>query len=194
MMLPADLKILKSFDRDKSRAKFAANLAAEGTNLTDIPSRSTGMMEDELMSAMRLAIKERNHFVLETPLSHPDHWKYIDLFENNGYQVQLNYLGLNKVGDCKARVAKRVIEGGHHVDADTIKGVFEKNLEFINAYLGTFQLIELYDGMKIPTLLVSMEHDQIVYADALALKKEWIKNGLPNISQKLYKYLRDQKG
>lgn len=43
-------------------------------------------MENELLGVMRQAIANREHFVLETPLSHPDYWAYLDLFEKNGYQ------------------------------------------------------------------------------------------------------------
>ncbi len=84
------------------------------------------MMEDFLVAQMNKAIETRKHFVLETPLSHPDYWRYLDRFESKGYQIQLNYLCLDKVKDCEQRVRQRVSEGGHAVDARTIKGVYEK--------------------------------------------------------------------
>jgi predicted ABC-type ATPase len=111
------------------------------------------MMELKLLIEMKKAITLKDHFVLETLLSHPDYWGYMDLFEKNGYQIQLNYLCLDKVRDCVARVEQRVIEGGHYVEPSTIKGVYEKKLEYINAYKDTFGVIELYDGMAMPTLL-----------------------------------------
>lgn len=48
-------------------------------------------MEDFLIAQIDKAIEQRKNFVLETPLSHPDYWKYIDRFESKGYQIQLNY-------------------------------------------------------------------------------------------------------
>ena len=61
-------------------------------------------MEEKLFEAMKIAISSKDHFVLETPLSHPDYWKHIDMFESAGYQVQLNYLCLDTVGEVVGRV------------------------------------------------------------------------------------------
>jgi predicted ABC-type ATPase len=97
MMLPAEFENIRSFDRDKTRTEIANKLIAEGVVLKEIPLKSTRMMEDRLVQEMKNAIKLQSHFVLETPLSHPDYWKYIDLFEGNSYQIQLNYLCLDKV-------------------------------------------------------------------------------------------------
>jgi predicted ABC-type ATPase len=193
MMLPSEFGNIYSFDRDKTRIEFANQLAVEGVNSHDIPLRSTRMMEELLVQEMKQAINSRNHFVLETPLSHPDYWRYIDLFENNGYQIQLNYLCLDKVSNCIARVDQRVIEGGHYVDPGTIKGVYQKNLEHINEYFKTFKVIALYDGMNEPALLVRIEDNLVTAAVGLALTKSWIKKGLPSIAQIIQTYLHSQK-
>ncbi len=92
-------------------------------------------------------------------------------FENRGYQIQLSYLGLDKIKDCKARVQRRVMEGGHDVDAETIKGVFERNLKYNNDFRSTFKVISLYDGMKKPTLLAKILDGQVLLVDPIALKK-----------------------
>ncbi|MDB5091068.1 MAG: hypothetical protein JWR09_5062 [Mucilaginibacter sp.] len=189
-MLPVALENIWSFDRDKTRIEFEHILRAQDIDLKEIPLRSTRMMEDRLIQEMKQAINIKSHFVLETPLSHPDYWGYIDLFENNGYQIQLNYLGLDKISDCIARVGQRVMEGGHYVEPGTIKGVYQKNLEHINEYRNTFRMIELYDGMKIPTLLVRIEDNLVTYALNNALKKNWIKAGLPSLAQKVKSYIK----
>lgn len=136
------------------------------------------MMEGKLRVEMDNAILAGKNFVLETPLSHPDYWRYIDRFQRKGYEIRLKYLGLDKVKDCEARVEQRVREGGHHVDASTIKGVFETNLKYINDFKETFKIVELYDGMTKPTLLVQLEDNIVTFATANALKKSWIKSGV----------------
>jgi predicted ABC-type ATPase len=143
------------------------------------------MMEEKLFLEMKKAILNKEHFVLETPMSHADYWKYIDMFESAGYQVQLNYLCLDKVGDCIGRVEQRVLEGGHLVRPDTIKGVFNDNLMHINSQYQSFQRIELYDGMLVPTLLCSLDNNIVEYLSLKALKKTWIKKGLPLLYTKL---------
>lgn len=127
-MLPVDFKDIWSFDRDKIRVQFETELI-DMVPSKEIFAKATRMMEDILVEEMKTAIKTKSHFVLETPLSHPDYWQYIDLFTRNNYQVQLNYLCLDRISNCIARVDQRVMEGGHFVDPKTIKGVYEKNLD-----------------------------------------------------------------
>jgi predicted ABC-type ATPase len=182
IMLPPAFHGIWSFDRDKVRVEFEKTLIEQGVKVNDLFRQATAMMEQKLLLEMKNAIQMKAHFVLETPLSHPDYWSYIDLFEKNYYQLQLNYLCLDNVNDCIARVEQRVIEGGHYVEPSTIKGVYEKNLEHINAYKNTFTVIELYDGMAIPELLARIENDTITYVGRDALKKNWIRKGLPSIA------------
>lgn len=192
-MLPNEFNGIWSFDRDLTRMQFENQLINEGAEASDITRVATNRMEELLVKEMRLAIQNKQHFVLETPLSHPDYWKYLDLFEKNGYQIQLNYLCLDKISDCIARVGQRVLEGGHYVDPDTIKGVYEKNLEHINDFNNTFLVIELYDGMKVPVLLAKLEKSQVLWADKVSLKKNWLKKGMPEIAKKVQDFISSQK-
>ena len=84
-----------------------------------------------------------------------------------------------------ARVGQRVLEGGHYVAPDTIKGVYQKNLQHINEFRATFKVIELYDGMKRPALLARTEDNEVTMATDLSLKKTWLKQGLPDIAAKI---------
>jgi predicted ABC-type ATPase len=106
-MLPQEFDGLLSFDRDKIRSEFERQLSIDGFDSIHIWTMAMQMMEEELKQAMDSAIKAQKHFVLETPLSHPDYWKYIDRFKRNGYQVQLNYLCLDKISDCKSQGAAK---------------------------------------------------------------------------------------
>ncbi|MBB5284602.1 putative ABC-type ATPase [Rhabdobacter roseus] len=192
-MLPENFEGILSFDRDLTRSEFEVLLAGQGVRIDLIYQKATQLMEQELVKQMKIAIQQKNHFVLETPLSHPDYWNYLDLFEENGYQIQLNYLCLDKISDCVARVGQRVLEGGHYVAPNTIKGVYQKNLEHINTYHPMFKYLVLYDGMKIPTRLAVLENNEVVMADKLALKKRWIKDGLPSVAKKLRAFFDDPK-
>jgi predicted ABC-type ATPase len=187
-MLPLAFDGIVSFDRDNTRVGFEAELQAQGVANSEMVALATRMMEDKLKERMVEAINSNSHFVLETPLSHPDYWRYIDLFDNAGYQLQLNYLCLDKVSDCIGRVEQRVLEGGHYVRPDTIKGVYNNNLIHINTEYQTFDRVELYDGMIVPTLLCSMEKANVEYLSPKALKKSWIKKGMPLLATELSKY------
>jgi predicted ABC-type ATPase len=80
----------------ESLHSIESTLQKEGLSSEQISARSTQMMEDLLVVKMDEAIQAKQHFVLETPLSHPDYWRYIDRFDDAGYQIQLNYLCLDK--------------------------------------------------------------------------------------------------
>lgn len=192
-LLPEAFEGIISFDRDKTRMSFEQEIRSDPLSADELTAKATLLMEARLEKAMDSAIAAKAHFVLETPLSHPDYWKYIDRFERNGYQVQLNYLCLDNIRACKFRVEQRVSEGGHHVDARTIKGVYEMNLRYINDYKGTFKVIELYDGMIAPAILVKLEDNQVILAKEQALKKQWIKVGLPAIAADVVLFLELQK-
>jgi predicted ABC-type ATPase len=183
-MLPLEFAGAIPFDRDKTRVGFEQQLANNNEVSDNIKEKAIEMMESLLIEKMGIAITAKAHFVLETPLSHPDYWKYIDRFLNNGYQIQLNYLCLDKIKDCALRVQQRVSEGGHFVDARTIKGVYEMNLTYINDYFATtFTSVQLYDGTKSPELLAQIENNKIVFAKEAVLQKHWIRNGLPSVAR-----------
>ena len=189
-MLPELFDGVPPFDRDLTRTGFENELHGKGLTPEEVSSQSSSMMEAHLSTKINDAIIRKQHFVLETPWSHPDYWKYIDRFERSGYQIQLNYLCLDTIQHCEQRVRQRVREGGHAVDARTIKGVYEQNLKFINDYFDTFKVICLYDGMAMPVLLVKMQDEAIIMADKDALKKNWLKKGLPAISRLVNHFLK----
>lgn len=188
-MLPEEFADILSFNRDEVRIDFENQLISEGVPKADRLKKATVMMEARLVYEMKIAISNQENFVLETPLSDPYYWTYIDLFDNAGYKIQLNYLCLDTIEQCKARVQQRISEGGHAVSPDTIKGVYNMNLVHINSQLNSFTRLELYDGTIIPTLLCVIDDNQIEYVIPEALKKHWIKKGLPAI----YKMLADVK-
>jgi predicted ABC-type ATPase len=188
-MLPLAFQGIWSFDRDLTRVDFEKLLLSQGVKASDLFRQATALMEQKLLFEMKKAIKLKDNFVLETPLSHPDYWAYIDLFERSGYQIHLNYLCLDKVANCIARVGQRVAEGGHYVEPSTIKGVYEKNLEHINAYRDTFGVIELYDGMAMPTLIARIENNKVTFALKQALTKNWISKGLPSLAVAIKSFL-----
>jgi predicted ABC-type ATPase len=188
-MLPEEFTGIWSFNRDEIRVGFENQLISNGAPKIDRLKIATVMMESKLVSEMKKAISNEEHFVLETPLSDPYYWTYINLFEDAGYQVQLNYLCLDTIEHCKARVQQRVSEGGHAVSPETIKGVYNMNLEHMNGQLTEFARLEFYDGAIMPTMLCAIDNNQVEYLVPEVFKKSWIKKGLPV----LHKMLKEAK-
>ena len=78
-MLPDSFEGIFSYDRDQTRVSFELKLKAPGDLKIEITPRATRMMEEKLFWNEK-AILNKEHFVLETLLSHHDYWEYIDMF------------------------------------------------------------------------------------------------------------------
>jgi hypothetical protein len=71
--------------------------------------------------------------------------------------------------------------------------VYKQNLQYIDEYRATFKIIELYDGMRIPTLLAKLEDNTVIYATESALGKAWLIKGLPVIGKEVRAFVFDQR-
>lgn len=59
------------------------------------------------------------------------------------------------------------------------------NLKYINDFRDTFKEILLYDGMRKPSLLARIAGNEVKLAEPMALKKAWIKTGMPDIASQI---------
>jgi predicted ABC-type ATPase len=97
---------------------------------------------------------------------------------------------LDNVKACDIRVQHRVKSGGHNVSPKTIQQIYKDNLKFLNALSTKIDRIDLYDNTKMPKLLASFEKGVVLNATPEASSKTWIKEGLPQLSEKLRSYLQ----
>lgn len=67
-------------------------------------------------------------FAFETTLSGKTYASLISHWQNEGYRVKLFFLQLASADIAVERVRRRVIEGGHNVQEDTIRRRFDKGL------------------------------------------------------------------
>ena len=80
-------------------------------------------------------LSENNSFIIETTLSGKYLVKYITKAQENGFEVEMIYLFLEKAETNITRVAHRVLNGGHHVPKDDIIRRFYRSKEmFMNIY------------------------------------------------------------
>lgn len=71
---------------------------------------------------------EGRSFAFETTLSGHTYLRRIDTWRAEGFVVELVFLSLGSPEEAIARVAMRVRQGGHHVDADVITRRFATGL------------------------------------------------------------------
>ena len=80
-------------------------------------------------------LDENNSFVIETTLSGKYLVKYINKAKQNGFEVVMIYLFLERPEINIGRVKHRVLNGGHHVPKDDIIRRFHRSKEmFLNIY------------------------------------------------------------
>ena len=118
--------------------------------------------ETAAMRAGRLMLQElARHFVagesfaFETTLSGRGYVPHIRTWRSAGYAVKLIFLRLDSPEEAIARVAQRVLQGGHDVPEPTIRRRFAAGLyNFEHLYVPLVDAWALYDnGSRKPVLL-----------------------------------------
>ena len=94
-------------------------------------------------------------FAFETTLSGLSYLKKIVRWQTLGYQVKLWFLSLPSDDVAVARVAERVIQGGHHIPEAVIRRRFKTGLDnFHNRYKLIVNSWALFDSYHQPPKLI----------------------------------------
>lgn len=88
-----------------------------------------------MLKIIKETVKSGKSFAFETTLSGITYAHAIPEWQIQGYQVKLIFLSLPNVETAIARVAERVLQGGHHIPEDIIRRRFLSGLiNFNNCY------------------------------------------------------------
>lgn len=75
-----------------------------------------------------------------------DQVKYLGLFEDAGYEINLVYVWLNNVEISYRRVADRVSKGGHLVGKQSILANYKDGLANLDGYFDSWDNIHIIDN------------------------------------------------
>lgn len=94
-------------------------------------------------------------FAFETTLANRSYAHSIREWQNAGYQVVLWFLALSSVDVALARVAQRVLQGGHNIPEEVVRHRFSAGrANFDELYKGLVNAWVLYDNSgTVPVLL-----------------------------------------
>ena len=118
--------------------------------------------ETAALRAGRLMLRElarhfsaRESFAFETTLSGRGYVSHIRAWQQAGYRVKLIFLRLDNPEEALARVAQRVLQGGHNVPPAIIRRRFALGLHnFEHLYAPLVDAWALYDNAgSVPALL-----------------------------------------
>lgn len=143
--LPSEAKTLNFINADL----IAAGLAPFNPESVELKSGRLMLEEiDEFVEAGK-------SFAFETTLSGLSYVRKIQLWQRLGYQVKLWFLSLPNADAAVARVAQRVIQGGHNIPEDVIRRRFKSGLN--NFHLRYKLLVDswvLYDNAGVEPRLI----------------------------------------
>jgi ATPase len=109
--------------------------------------------DSDQIKAAKIAINLRNNcfqygksFNEETTLTGKTILKIIDKVKEQGYELQLFYVGLNSSDIAKERVKNRVEKGGHNIENDVIEKRYYESLKNLKKIISKFDKVYLYDN------------------------------------------------
>jgi predicted ABC-type ATPase len=120
----------------------------------------------EFFKQANITIQKRQHFTLETSFRDEELVAIAAEFKRYGYTTSMVYLTLGNLGNSISRVNKRVLNGGHFVDAKNIKLNYENGLQCLERFADQFDNLDIVDASKDKYTLESLlkvEHRHLVY-------------------------------
>jgi predicted ABC-type ATPase len=97
--------------------------------------------------------KRGESFSFETTLSGLTYAQMIPTWQADGFRVTLIFLSLPNAEMALARVATRVIQGGHNVPEDVIRRRFAHGIKNLERYKVLVDNWQLYDNSGVPPIL-----------------------------------------
>ena len=109
--------------------------------------------DSDQIKAAKIAINLRNDcfqygksFNEETTLTGKTILKIIDKVKEQGYELQLFYVGLSSPNIAKERVKSRVEKGGHNIENDVIEKRYYESLKNLKKIISKFDKVYFYDN------------------------------------------------
>jgi predicted ABC-type ATPase len=126
-----------------------ADVIAQGLNGFD-PERAAIQAGRVMLQRLDELAASKESFAFETTLAARTYAGWLrKLRDEAGYTVKLFYFWLGSADLAVARVAQRVLQGGHHVPEATIRQRYFRSVRnFFDLYLPVANLWELYDNTQ----------------------------------------------
>jgi predicted ABC-type ATPase len=123
---------------------FANTLRSSGTGVSAIAAGK------EVLRLAKEHLKRRESFAVETTLSGKNYLQMMQYARgiDRGFEVILIYIGTESVEINLARIAKRVLAGGHNVPEMDVRRRFLRSLQNLSAAAGLADRGILFDNSK----------------------------------------------
>lgn len=119
---------------------LAKQLDAENTEA--VSYKAAKLAEKLRMNLLHSGIS----FCFETVFSHPSKIDFLATAKSLGYEVNLVYIHLKNDELNQARVAQRVMQGGHNVPTDKIISRIPRTMRYVGEALPLLDMAKFYDN------------------------------------------------
>jgi len=114
-------------------------------------------------------------FCFETVFSHPSKIDFVAEAKALAYETILVYIHLESVALNQARVAQRVLEGGHNVPANKVASRIPRTMRNIHQALPLFDSVKFYDNslyVKPYRCVAEIQHGQ--FKPLVEVMPDWV--------------------
>ncbi|MFQ0999894.1 zeta toxin family protein [Gilliamella sp. BG6] len=127
-------KNITVIDPDQIAKKFSLNSVSAGK---------------KAITLFRQCLANKNSFLFEGTLSDLSMLKRINCAKNHGYIIKAYFIGLDNCELHKARVAERVLNGGHYIDPNDIERRYFKSLSNIQYLFSIVDQLKVMDNTNV---------------------------------------------
>jgi predicted ABC-type ATPase len=132
------------------------------------------------------ALENHENFVYEGHFPSYATWNFPKRFKENGYSVEMLFLGLKDANLSEMRVGLRAKKGGHNVPRYDIENNFYGNLEMLNEHFQHLNHLQIVDTSEfLPKPLAAFKDGEMLSGVNKNDLPEWFKKYLPLLTEKL---------
>ncbi len=120
------------------------------------------------------ALKHKQSFVTESVFSHISRLEILRTAIDQGFNIFLYYVSLEKPELCVARVQTRTEKGGHNIPEDKIKARYERNGPIIKSAISLAHFSVVFDNTEVSNPLQQLVFRNGNLCQIIRPTKSWV--------------------
>ena len=175
------------FDGDKLYTAKLKELWPEKISaLKESKKLAAAYVVDTLQSLLEDTLLRKDNFVYEGHFPSYATWDFPKRFKENGYLIQMFFLGLDNIGLSEMRVGIRSKKGGHNVPIWDIENNFYGNLEMLNEHYQILDYLQIIDTSQfIPKPLATLKGTKVISSIPYQFLPKWFTHYLPKLTKQI---------
>ena len=151
------------FDENENRVNADEILAASGGDWSN--QKDQIKAGREALRRLDSFIKQGTSFNQESTLTGQTILRTIEKVKENGFLVNLYYIGLDSSELAIERVKHRVANGGHGIPEDVIRKRYEASLDMLTRVVPLCDFVVVYDNSKVYKKIAIYKDDSWTLCD-----------------------------